>query len=541
MFTADQYELSGTVIVPLRGDERVEQVFGKTQKIANTVRGRYGVRHLPDGYKGYFGGIALSIDSGGTHFIHGRPTLYEVDLASDRATPLAKAAAEDHWRDWLVDANGRVAALLDLSENSSKWEIEGADGRELVSGVDPYGDVGLVSLGKDGSTLIYSMREDDAKTHWYEVPLAGGKAQEFAADVDVARLFVDRYTGNLLGYATDGEVQTPVMFDPVKQAAMSKVYKAFRKLHMDVIDWTPDFTKMIVETSGNGDSGTYYLVDVAHLKADPIGYERNIRAENVGPISVIDYKAADGLAMDGILTLPPGREAKNLPVIMLPHGGPHAADEPMFDWWAQAFASRGYAVFQPNFRGSTNRDEAFRNASTGEWGRKMQTDISDGLAELARRGIVDPARACIMGASYGGYAALAGVTLQKGIYRCAVAVAPVADIEMWVNTQKRENGSSRMLSRVTRADLGDPKGYDAVSPRKHAADADAPVLLIHGKDDTVVDFRHSSSMADALKDAGKPYEFVTLKHEDHWLSSSDTRLQMLTEAMRFVEKYNPPD
>jgi dipeptidyl aminopeptidase/acylaminoacyl peptidase len=151
------------------------------------------------------------------------------------------------------------------------------------------------------------------------------------------------------------------------------------------------------------------------LRANGVGVERlAIEPEQVGPISTVAYTAADGLELDGILTLPPGREAKDLPLVMLPHGGPHAYDEVAFDWWAQAFASRGYAVFQPNFRGSTNRDDAFVRAGYGEWGRKMQSDISDGLQALADKGIVDPKRACIVGASYGGYAALAGVTLQQG-------------------------------------------------------------------------------------------------------------------------------
>src|SRR6202007_2715282 len=124
-----------------------------------------------------------------------------------------------------------------------------------------------------------------------------------------------------------------------------------------------------------------------------------------------------------------GREAKGLPLVVMPHGGPEAHDRPGFDWWAQAFASRGYAVFQPNFRGSDGSGDAFRDAGFGQWGRKMQTDISDGVAELARRGIVDPKLVCIVGASYGGYAALAGVTLQHGLYRCAVSYAGVANMD----------------------------------------------------------------------------------------------------------------
>ncbi len=251
-------------------------------------------------------------------------------------------------------------------------------------------------------------------------------------------------------------------------------------------------------------------------------------------------KSADGLDLEGILTLPVGKGSKNLPIIMFPHGGPTAHDEPRFDWWAQALASRGYAVFQPNFRGSTNKDAAFIEAGHGEWGRKMQSDISDGLSYLAAQGIVDPKRACIVGASYGGYAALAGVTLQKGLYRCAISVAGVSDLQMMVSTDIRESGSNPVLIRNLRAEIGKGRELRDVSPRRFAAQADAPILLIHGKDDVVVPYRQSTVMADALKDAGKPHELVTLDGEDHWLSKSATRQRMLEAVVTFVEKHNPP-
>jgi dipeptidyl aminopeptidase/acylaminoacyl peptidase len=226
---------------------------------------------------------------------------------------------------------------------------------------------------------------------------------------------------------------------------------------------------------------------------------------------------------------------------MLPHGGPHSHDIEEFDWWAQAFASRGYAVFQPNFRGSTNRDLAFELAGHGEWGRKMQSDISDGLAELVRRGIVDPERACIVGASYGGYAALAGVTLQQGLYRCAVSVAGIGDVSMMFRTENTEGGYWGMLKRSLLEELGPRSGFGEISPRRFADRADAPILLIHGRNDTVVAFEQSAKMADALKDAGKPHRLVELREEDHWLSRPATRLQMLEEAVAFVAEHNPAD
>ncbi len=298
----------------------------------------------------------------------------------------------------------------------------------------------------------------------------------------------------------------------------------------------------MIHTSGSGDSGTTHLFDVGTLQVSRVGADRSaIRPEHVGPISRVTYTAADGLELDGILTLPPGREARNLPMVMLPHGGPHAFEDATFDWWAQAFASHGYAVFQPNFRGSTGRDDVFERAGYGQWGRAMQSDISDGLAELARQGIVDPSRACIVGASYGGYAALAGVTLQQGLYRCAVAVAGISDIGEMFRDDYRDGGERGLLKASLLEELGPRNGFAAISPVRFAERADAPILLIHGRDDTVVPFDQSSRMLRALQAAGKPVRLVELREEDHWLSRAPTRQQMLEEAVAFVTQHNPAD
>jgi dipeptidyl aminopeptidase/acylaminoacyl peptidase len=226
---------------------------------------------------------------------------------------------------------------------------------------------------------------------------------------------------------------------------------------------------------------------------------------------------------------------------MLPHGGPAARDYPVFDWWAQAFASRGYAVFQPNFRGSTELGAAFRLAGRGEWGRKMQSDLSDGMTALAKAGIVDPHRACIVGASYGGYAALAGVSLQRGLYRCAVAVAGIGDVAKLTQNDIRESGGNPIVSRWLRVEIGRGRDLKAISPINFVDRITAPVLLIHGLDDTVVGFDQSRDMAAALRRAGKSVELIKLAGEDHWLSKSETRLTMLKASVGFVEKHNPPD
>ena len=325
--------------------------------------------------------------------------------------------------------------------------------------------------------------------------------------------------------------------------------KAFPGLNVWLESADDGFDHLVVKTEGEGDSGTYWLVDIAAGRADPLGYVYpDVPAKAVGNVKMVDYKAADGLQLHGILTLPAGRAPKALPVIVLPHGGPHARDYLGFDWWAQALASRGYAVFQPNFRGSSGYGHDFAMAGFGEWGRKMQTDISDGLKYLADQGIVDPKRACIVGGSYGGYAALAGVTLQHGLYRCAVSVAGVSDLRAMLSDEadkshQQEEGEGPEL-RYWKDMMGAKRVGDArlreVSPANQADQADAPILLIHGKDDTTVPIEQSRIMERALKRAGKPVEFVELDSEDHYLSREPTRIAMLKAAIAFVEQYDPP-
>jgi dipeptidyl aminopeptidase/acylaminoacyl peptidase len=176
----------------------------------------------------------------------------------------------------------------------------------------------------------------------------------------------------------------------------------------------------------------------------------------------------------------------------------------------------------------------------------MQTDISDGVAKLAKGGVIDPKRACIVGASYGGYAALAGVTVQHGLYRCAVSVASVSDLAGMLTYQhKLAAGPTSAALRYWHAFMGVDTSSDsrlaAITPAALADKADAPILLIHGKDDTIVPIDQSETMESALKRAGKPVEFMKMNNEDHWLSRGESRIEMLKAAVAFVEKYNPPN
>jgi dipeptidyl aminopeptidase/acylaminoacyl peptidase len=322
------------------------------------------------------------------------------------------------------------------------------------------------------------------------------------------------------------------------------VAKAFPGDRVELVSWSRDRKKIVVRVDSPTLGPAYSLVDLTTGKASWLGAEFNdLRAADVSPVRAVRYKAAAGTPLSGYLTLPRGREARDLPLVVLPHGGPAARDAPGFDWWAQAIASRGYAVLQVNYRGSDGFGWKFMSAGFGEWGRKMQTDLSDGVRELAHQGMIDPKRVCIVGGSYGGYAALAGAAFDHGVYRCAASFGGVSDLRGLISYSRGMHGFSalRYWTRFMGAEnLNDPV-LAQYSPLSHVEDIDIPVLLIHGRDDTVVPLEQSQLMADALQKAGKPVDLVIQPGTDHWLSRGDTRLGMLQAVTSFLEKNNPPN
>ena len=293
-----------------------------------------------------------------------------------------------------------------------------------------------------------------------------------------------------------------MFFDPAVQGRWDVVNRLFKDEHLGLASVADGFNKFIVRVDGPKDGFVYELVD---LNAREQGRLGEVYEGEPPPLQVrrITYAAIDGLQIPAYLTLPRERAAKDLPLIVLPQGGPAVRDTADFEWWSQALADQNYAVLQPNYRGS-NIDTRFLSAGFGEWGRKMQTDLSDGVRYLVKEGIVDPQRVCIVGASYGRYAALAGGTLDAGVYRCAVSVAGISDLKRlldWVNASNfhRQNRSQRYWDRFMSVSGPDDPILDSISPIKHLAAMTAPVLLIHGRDDTVVPFEQSRVMFDALR------------------------------------------
>jgi dipeptidyl aminopeptidase/acylaminoacyl peptidase len=469
--------------------------------------------------------------------------LFRVDLETGEQTIARQGSPRT--QGWLVDQDGQIAAEKSYRESDQRWSLSIRRGKELsevISGREPIDVPDILGFGPDEGTLL-TAAVVDGDVVWKLLSLKDGTlGPPMAEGRELDDPIEDVRTNRMIGGAWQANDLRYVFFDDGMQQRWTAIAKAFAGEHVRLVSYSADFNEVVVRVEGPRDGYRYEIVDMRTSRAQGLGdvYEGLGQPLEVRPVI---YRAADGMAIPAYLTLPRGREPRNLPLVVLPHGGPQASDTAEFDWWSQALADQGYAVLRPNFRGS-NLTWKFMSAGFGEWGRKMQTDLSDGVRYLAAQGIVDPARVCIMGGSYGGYAALAGVSLDPGVYRCAISVAGISDPKRMLQ-QADYSGNGSVAQRYWDRFMG-VKGpgdlvLDQISPLKHVDAVKVPVLLIHGVDDTVVPFKQSSLMFDALKGAGKKVQLVTLKREDHWLSRSETRLQMLQASVAFLRANNPPD
>lgn len=301
---------------------------------------------------------------------------------------------------------------------------------------------------------------------------------------------------------------------------------------------TRDQSKVVVRVSGDRNPGDYYLFDRGTKKATYLLSTREwIEADRMAEMKPIEYTARDGKVIRGYLTLPPGSDGKRVPLILNPHGGPIGPfDAWGFNWEAQLFASRGYAVLQVNYRGSGNYGNAFMHAGYREWGGKMIDDMTDAVAWAVKQGIADKDRVCIYGASYGGYAAAQAAVREPDLYKCAVGYVGVYDLPMmftYGDIPDRDAGKTFL----TEAMGGGTDFLAAISPARHAAEIKAPMFLIVGNDDVRAHPKHSRAMRDALRKAGKTVEWMEKDYEGHGYFKEENNRELYTRMLAFFDRY----
>ena len=508
---------------------------------ANFVTGSPRVRTI-DGRRQL---IAEGWSTTGSHF---DSTLFRIDPVISRTTAYEKGTVDTN--DWIIGDDGEPLARADYERSTGLWRLMARSNgfwkeiyRETALIDPPF----LAGLGRTPGTVLLGTRKG-GRDEVYEIAYSNGALSAPLGDAYDDGLVVDPASRRPIGVRSEGLGTVGYDFwNPDDQKLWRTITRSFKDEQVELIDWSDDRNIVMVEVFGPKSGDAIYVIDRKARAAGLLSQRyAQLAPGDLGPVQTLKYKATDGTEVPAYLTLPPGRAPKNLPLIALPHGGPAAHDSPGFDWWAQALASRGYAVLQPQFRGSTGFGRAHREAGYGQWGRKMQSDVSDGVRHLASLGTIDAKRVCIVGGSYGGYAAMAGVTVEQGVYRCASAIAGVSDLRRMLQSEASDaGGSQNIVVRYWKRFMGASRvadaGLDPYSPARLAAKVDVPLQLIHGKDDTVVPIEQSNFMVSAMKAAGKPVEMVVLPSEDHWLSRPLTRIAMMTALTTFLEKHNPPD
>lgn len=446
---------------------------------------------------------------------------------------------------WFADTAGtiRLGIAYDDDRRSSRALYRsqaGAPLRTIDRAKGPNASLNtLPALILPQSGKAIAVDDDDGYDAVYDYDLDAMKigAKLFGTPgYDVGDPIPDPTGTRLLGFRyTDTRAQTKWL-DPKLAAIQADLDKAVPKLWPRIVSWSNDLSVLIVHVGAADSPGAYYLYRPVegHMPLFATINEA-LGTRTYAPVKTVRFAARDGIEMSAVLTLPKGRAAKDLPMILLPHGGPAVRDDEEWDWWAQFLASRGYAVLQPNYRGSTGFGTKFNKLGEGQWGLKMQDDLVDAVAWAAKQGIADPKRVCIVGGSYGGYAAFRAAERDKGVYRCAVSFAGVSDMTAMLRYDGAflNGGRSKDYLRKQAPDL------KAVSPINFAADFSTPILIMHGKADQVVPVKQSREMVERLKAAGAVYRYVEQPLGDHHLSRQADRLQFLQELEAFLAKYNP--
>jgi len=317
--------------------------------------------------------------------------------------------------------------------------------------------------------------------------------------------------------------------------------KAFPGQFVDFDNFTENGMELLFDTYSDRNPGTYYLIDRRTNKVTKLfDVAPWIHPSQMSERQPFRFKASDGLELEGILTWPKGRRRTNLPMVLMPHGGPIDVQDTWamnnFDGWeAQMLASRGYLVLQVNFRGSSGRGPGFEQAGYKQWGTGMQQDLIDGVKWAIAHHDADPARICAYGGSYGGYAALMQVIRAPKLYKCAISYDGVTDLNM--QEDKSDTSLSKGGRNYLRRVLGDSAKIRAANSPVDLVDRiQVPVFLIHGKDDKRVPFDEAREMRDALEKAGKKVQWMAKSGERHGFYDEKDNLQRITRILAFLKQ-----
>lgn len=455
----------------------------------------------------------------------------KINVSTMRSEPI-EAPRAGAW--YVTDGRGNVRIMAVIGARDSgmltgktDYFYRVAGSREWKPLLDAL-DEDFQPLAVDANTnSLYALKKHNSRMALYRASLDAQIQMTLVADhprVDIEDVVKIGEGGRVVGYTFVDDKRQTVYFDAEYKALSTSLSKALANLPLiTFIDASSDGSKILLVAESDNDPGRFYLFDRKAKTLNEAMFARpELKGRTLALVKPVTIPGHGGVSIPAYLTLPPGREAKGLPAVVLPHGGPSARDEWGFDWLAQFLAARGYAVLQPQYRGSAGFGDAWLNENGY---RNWRTSIGDILASarwLAAQGISDPSKLAIVGASYGGYAALQSAVTEPALYKAIVAIAPVTDL-----AQLKQDSSNFTNANLRAKQIGSGPHVAEGSPLRNPSSIAAPVLLIHGDRDANVRVWHSQKMHDALRAAGKKSELLTLRGVDHYFEDSSARTDML--------------
>lgn len=398
-----------------------------------------------------------------------------------------------------------------------------------------------LAISDDGKQLVVSAPQDGDRSviRLYD-PATRTLGEVLAAhpQVDLRGVVVE--DGRVLGTHFDADRPGSAWFDTMLARIQRNVDASFPDT-ANRITWSRDRSRVVVKSASDVSPGMFHLYDVKAGKMEWLADRAPwIDAKKMSPTRPVRYAARDGLSIPAYVTLPRGKD-KGLPLVVVVHGGPWVDGASwLFDAEAQFLASRGYAVLQPNFRGTTRYGWKHFAASFGQWGGTMQDDIEDGVRWAVAEGIADPKRVCIYGASYGGYAVMMGLAKTPELYRCGVNFVGVTDLDLFLDATWSDYAYSDFISYSVKDMMGDRAKWKDVSPVRLAERVKSPVLLAYGSEDRRVPIEHGTRMRDALDRHGRKVEWMVMEGEGHGFADPKNQAAFYGAVEKFLAQHLKP-
>ena len=472
--------------------------------------------------------------------------LYQLNLATGERTLVRKNT--ERIARWVFDLKGklRMAQRVDNSGEQELLRVDDSGFHKIYScGIFDTCDPGR--FHKDGKRIYIETNKGEQQDLAALALLDAetGKAEIVESDplkrVDLMAAAFSEVTDELTAAIYMDDKRRMVFKSKELEADYKWLEKQKPGLQVDTVSKTLDESKWIVAFTGDTEPGQVFLFDRKNRKLE-LQYKVREKVDRaaLSPMTVVRYASSDGLEVPAYLTLPKGLPAKGLPVIVLPHGGPWARDQWGYNSLHQFAANRGYGVLSPNFRGSAGFGRKFLNAGNGEWGRKMQDDITWGVKYLVAQGIADPKRVGIMGGSYGGYATLAGVAFTPDVYKAGVDIVGPSNLVTLLDAIPPYWEAGRKMMYARMADLGTEEGKKWLaerSPLNSAAQIKTPLMVVQGANDPRVNKLEAEQIVVALRDRGFPVEYLLANDEGHGFQRPVNNMAMMMAVERFLARH----